>query len=154
MQRTTSSQIAWADIINMIEQLHPASWKNAVFLASPSTIPQLYNMTTSSAQISGMNVFSAIDKSHAITSLVGIPLILTEKVPALGSMGDIVLADFTQYGIAIRNMVEFEASSHEYFRRNLTSFRAIARLDGQPLWPSAMNLRDGTQVSPFVALDA
>jgi len=138
----------------MLKQLHPASWTKAVWLISPSSVDQLYNMNTAASNIEGMQVFSSIDRSHSVTSLFGIPVIVTEQASSLGSTGDLMLADFSQYAIGMRNNVTFLASSHEYFRRHLTSFKAIVRVDGQPLWDNSFNLRDSQEVSPFIALKA
>ena len=91
--------------------------------------------------------------SQAPDTLFGIPIQWTEKLPALGVQGDVLLADWGWYYIGDRENVTIDVSTHYRFRYNLTAWRAEARLDGQPMLSQPWTLADGTwQVSPFVIL--
>jgi HK97 family phage major capsid protein len=83
------------------------------------------------------------------------PVIFTEKTEALGDKGDILLADFSQFVIGIRNGMRFDTSIHVAFETDELLSRIIERHDAQSLWSEALTLEDGvTTVSPFVTLAA
>jgi HK97 family phage major capsid protein len=71
-------------------------------------------------------------------SILGIPLILTEKVPTLGTTGDIALVDLSYYLIGDRQQMETANSEHFLFNTDKMAFRVIERLDGQPWLQSAI----------------
>ncbi len=83
------------------------------------------------------------------------PVIFTEKTETLGSAGDIMLCDFSQYVVGLRQGLRFDQSIHPGFTTDEIYARLIERHDGQPLWDKALTLEDGsTTVSPFVKLAA
>ena len=86
--------------------------------------------------------------------LFGFPVQWTEKLPVLGVRGDILLADWRFYLIGDRQMTTIDSSMHYRFRYDLTAWRAVHRVDGQPWLSAPITLADGTtQISPFVVLD-
>jgi len=88
--------------------------------------------------------------------LKGRPVIAIEQCQALGDAGDIILADFSQYMIADKGGVQSASSMHVLFTTDEMTFRFIYRVDGQPLWNSALTPYKGTSntLSPFVTLGA
>jgi HK97 family phage major capsid protein len=80
------------------------------------------------------------------------PLVVSEKLPALNSMGDFGGYDFSYYlvgdaGTEIANSVGFD------FQRNLVWFRVVRYVAGMPWVTSPLLLSDGsTTASPFVLL--
>ena len=86
-------------------------------------------------------------------TLFGIPIIFTEKTPALNTEGDVILADMSYYWIGDRQDSEISASIHANFTKNQTVWRFSHRVDGQPALNNVITLSDATTtVSPFVAL--
>ena len=85
-------------------------------------------------------------------TLLGIPIIWSQFASALGSKGDIVLADFDKYILGIRKALSVAVSQHLYFLTNETAFRFEARLDGQPILPATIKSRTSWETSPFVVL--
>lgn len=89
--------------------------------------------------------------------LYGLPVLPTTKLPALGTAGDLVLADRSLYVIGDRGQVLIEYAREEptAFLKFQEVWRFSERVDGQPLLGSAVTLPDGgtTKVSPFVALN-
>jgi len=86
---------------------------------------------------------------------MGRPLILTEKAQALGTQGDIGLADFSQYYIGQKagGGLKTATSIHLRFDYDEVAFRFVMRYDGQPGWLSALTPRRGSNtLSPFVVL--
>jgi HK97 family phage major capsid protein len=82
------------------------------------------------------------------------PVIFTEKLPALGSAGQLLLADFSQYTIGLRREITLEKSLAPGFQTDAATYRALCRMDGQPTWNRAFLPKNGTALGPFVALAA
>lgn len=87
-------------------------------------------------------------------TLQGRPVIVTEHCPALGTVGDIALGNFSQYALALKgNGVTSAVSIHIAFLTNQTAFRFVLRADGRPTWGTYVTPRKGTTyMSPFVAV--
>jgi HK97 family phage major capsid protein len=101
-------------------------------------------------------IFISVDQGATQTpywNLLGRPAYMTEKLPALGSTGDLMLIDPSLYVIGDRMQIEVAASEHVNFLKNQMTWRVVERVDGQPWLDKAITLQDAsTQVSPFVAL--
>jgi hypothetical protein len=63
-----------------------------------------------------------------------------------------MLCDFTHYGIGLRQDMVLDKSMHPGFTRDTSHYRGILRGDGCALWNAPLTLKNGTTVSPFVAL--
>ena len=88
-------------------------------------------------------------------SILGRPLLFTEKVPALGSAGDLSFVDFNWYAIGDRSSLHIESSVHAQFTSDTTVFRAIERVDGRSWLTSAITPANSSSTrSAFVALEA
>jgi HK97 family phage major capsid protein len=148
--RNTANTIVIQDPINMLEHFHGS---NPVWLASRSTLPTLMQLNGPAANPSYVFMPNARDGMPA--TLFGYPLFWNEHCPLLGQRGDLGLYDFRMYLIADRQGTTIDASKHYRFQYDLTSWRAVHRVDGQPWLSQPIYLSDGTtQVSPFVVLDA
>jgi HK97 family phage major capsid protein len=89
-------------------------------------------------------------------SLLGRPLVVTEKVSALGTQGDLSFVDFGFYLIGDRQAMSATSSEHYKFNQDVTAFRIIERVDGRPWVQSAITPANGSTntLSPFVQLQA
>ena len=86
-------------------------------------------------------------------SLMGHPIFFTDKQPAVGTIGDLILADLRYYIVLDRQAVSVDTSEHEKFNKNQTSLRIIERVEGAPWLSTPITLSDGsTTVSPFVQI--
>jgi HK97 family phage major capsid protein len=87
-------------------------------------------------------------------TLLGIPVIFAEQALALGTKGDIYLADFNQYRMIAKGGIQAASSMHVQFLYDEMVYRFILRTNGQPLWKTALTPYKGTSstLSPFVAL--
>ncbi len=145
------ASIVYANLTKMLAALAPASFKNSVWLANPSTIPQLLSLVIVSG--AGGTVLPVLKESNGSFSILTRPVVFTEKLPALGAKGDLALVDLSQYAVGIRGDLRLENSNGPYFTTDQIAWRCIARVDGQPLWSEPLTLADGvTEVSPFVVL--
>jgi HK97 family phage major capsid protein len=142
--------IWYENIVKMFSRLHPSCVANSVWLAHPSTIPQLSALSVVIGV--GGTYIPAMNNTDGRFTLLTRPVIFTELLPVLGDQGDIVLVDLTQYGVALRKDLTIEKSGHVYFTSNQTAWRGLVRCDGMGLWPSAYTPRNGSTLSWCVAL--
>lgn len=139
--------IAAADIATMTETLLPFSWPNAIWACSPTVKAQLVKLSTYFLNATGLEP----DGRHY--SLDGRPGFVTEKLPALGGTGDLVLFDPWLYVVGVRQEVLIDVSPHSAFQNNQTDFRVWLRMDGKPQVSKPVTIQDTTTVvSPYVIL--
>ena len=165
--RTASDPyIVYADVVNMWSRLHPASMSNSIWLVNNALLPFLLKMCGTCQDNEGSDVSastipvyipgnSAAETPFAM--LLGRPVIVTEHANTLGSPGDIILADFSQYLIGGKpgQGTTVDTSIHLRFDFDETAFRAVMRDDGKPWWNSTLIPKHGdssTTLSPFVIL--
>lgn len=88
------------------------------------------------------------------STLKGRPVIITEASNALGDKGDIILADLSKY-LTVRKTagVRTDVSIHLWFDYDITAYRFVFRVGGQPWWDAPVESRSGTLRSAFVTLD-
>ena len=89
-----------------------------------------------------------------IPTILGRPVIETEKVPALGSASDISFVDFTYYLIGDRPGSALESSPHAQFMNDITEMKLTSRNDRRPWMQSAFTPTNGDTLSAFVTLGA
>jgi HK97 family phage major capsid protein len=85
-------------------------------------------------------------------TLFGVPIVWTSHCSALGTEGDIILADLNAWLLGMRRELTAAASIHLHFDTNETTFRFEARVDGMPILPSTIKSRTGFEQSAFVTL--
>jgi HK97 family phage major capsid protein len=74
-----------------------------------------------------------------------------EYCETLGIQGDIILADFSQYVMCDKNVMQQASSVHVRFLTDEMTFRITYRVDGQPIWHTQLTPYRGTQTkSPFI----
>lgn len=145
--------VTYNNICNMVGRLFAGSFSNSVWVVHQSAIPQLLALTIPVG--TGGSYVPVLKENGTGWSLMTRPVIFTEKTEPLGTKGDIMLCDFSQYVVGLREGMRFDTSIHAHFTTDEILARLIERHDGMPLWDSALTLADGsTTVSPFVTLAA
>lgn len=87
--------------------------------------------------------------------LLGRPVVPLEQCPAAGDVGDITLADFSQYLLIDKGGINAASSIHVRFLYDEAVFRFVYRVDGQPIWNKPITPYKGSNtLSPFVTLAA
>jgi HK97 family phage major capsid protein len=89
-------------------------------------------------------------------TLYGRPIIPTEACNELGDKGDIILWDPTKYLTAVKSggNPKVDVSIHLWFDYDVTAFRFVLRMTGQPWWDAPISHRDGSAtMSCAVTLD-
>jgi HK97 family phage major capsid protein len=152
--RNTGSAIKLVDVAKMFGSMIPASQTKAVWATSPTCIQQLLQLADAGNRALFLpESYGGFHQAPKWT-LLGLPVYITEKLPALGTLGDLMLIDPSLYVIGDRQMLEIAASEHVNFLKNQMTWRVVERIDGQPWMDKPITLQDASsQVSPFVALN-
>jgi HK97 family phage major capsid protein len=143
------------DLANMYARAWPGSLARMEFFANVDTIPQLMAMNTAGTAGTGSPLWIPQGSFAGLpySSLFGKPLHFIEQASTLGDVGDLVLADFSQYIIAQKGGLKGASSMHVAFTTDEMCFRFVLRIDGQPAWHSALTPYKGTNtLGPFVAI--
>ena len=150
--RQGANLVQFADVAGMLGLLLPASLKRAIWAIHPYVLPELVQLADAGGRVVWVPNNGGAQDSVPGT-LFGLPVFTTEKLPALGTSGDILLIDPQLYVIGDRMQIEVAASAHVNFLKNQMTWRVVERVDGQPWLDSAVTSQDGAStVSPFVAL--
>jgi len=149
-----SATILKENIDGMWSRLWNRSRKNSVWLINQDALPQLFGLNQV-VGTGGAPVYlppGGYSQSPYAT-LLGRPIIETEYSAALGSPGDIMLADLSQYTLIDKGGVQAATSMHIAFLTDEMVFRITYRTDGQPMWKSAVTPFKGSNPrSPFVVI--
>lgn len=147
-----ANTIVWDNVVNMYARMLPSSLNRAVWVCSPDAFPQLALMQAPGNQ---MPIWINNGTQGPPATLLGRPLIITEKANVLGTAGDINFVDFGYYLIGDRMAMSAMSSPHYKFGQDITSYRIIERVDGRPWIQSAITPKNGgPTLSPFVNLNA
>jgi HK97 family phage major capsid protein len=148
--RLDANKVQVADIVGM----HARRLGNGSFawLINREVMPQLM-------QLAGTYQYMWLPPGGLSTTpygqLLGYPVIEVEYASALGTLGDIVLADMGMYQAIQKGGIEAASSIHVKFTTDETAFRFVYRVDGAPMLDTPITPHKGTgTLSPFVALTA
>jgi len=146
--RTGAGAIVFADILLMLAQIIPGG--KYEWIISRSAYAQIVNL----ADAAGNSIFIGGDATKGVPDrLMGYPIKWTFRVPALGAVGDITIADLSYYLIKDGYGPAFDTSKHVYFVSNKTVLKMFANVDGQPWLNGTITAEDAaTEISPFVGL--
>lgn len=150
----TSGTVVFENIVNMWARLYAPSRANAVWLVDQSVEPQLYTMSLAIGT-GGIPVYMPAGgvSGAPFSTLFGRPIITVEYLSQLGTKGDIVLADLSQYTVIDKGDVQQASSMHVRFLYDETVYRFVYRIDGQAEWNAPLTPKNGgATVSPFVLL--
>jgi HK97 family phage major capsid protein len=145
-----SASIVWENIVKAWARLLPSSMGKAVWVANNDTFPELATMALS-VGTGGAPIWLNNGTVGPPMSILGRPVVFTEKCPTLGQAGDINLVDLSYYLIGDRQSMQADTSPHYKFANDQTVFRVIERVDGRPWLQSAITPQQGSNtLSPFV----
>ncbi len=151
VSRAVGNQIAQADVSAMVSKLLPYAFTDAIWMCSPSALAQITQMAGYFANA------PATPEPGAFCGLLHTrPLFCSDKLPSLGTTGDLILFSPSLYIIGDRQQVAIESSRENpgVFTSNLCDFRAWARVDGRPMLSGSIKLPNGDTVSGYVVLHA
>jgi HK97 family phage major capsid protein len=152
-----ANTVVYDNITSMFARLYAPLRRNAVWLINQDVEPQLEKLVVPGAS----PAFPAYlppgglsQKPYA--SLMGLPVMPIEACQALGTAGDIILTDLTQYLLAMKTSgIRSDVSIHLYFDSGHVAFRFEMRVGGQSYWPSTIARAHGSNtLSPVIVLNS
>lgn len=161
-----SSQVAATihakNIVNMWARLPAASQRTAVWLINQDCLPQIYQLgfpvtdgTTTNVGAGALYMGPGQLANGAPSgTLLGRPIVVTEACATLGTAGDIILADLSKYLAVVKGGLRSDTSMHLWFDQNVTAFRFVMRMNGQPWLSAAIARKNGSNtLSHFITLE-
>jgi HK97 family phage major capsid protein len=157
-----AATVVQANVSKMYARCTAACRSRAVWHINQDVEPSLDAMTIAIKNVAGTeNVggsaiyFPPGGLSASPTgTLKGRPVQPLEFCETLGTVGDIVLADWTQYLLVTKGQTKRDMSMHVKFLTDENVLRFVFRADGQPMWNAPITPLKGTSntTSCFVSL--
>jgi len=150
-----AATISATNVLKMWARMQARCRQNAVWLINQDTEPQLLSMqigTGVANQVVYMPPGGLSAQPYA--TLMGRPVLPVEYCATLGTVGDIILVDLSQWVAVTKSSgPQSDVSMHFYFDTDQQAFRMVFRIDAQPWWASALTPYKGTATqAPAVTL--
>jgi HK97 family phage major capsid protein len=151
--RTDANKILGTDISAMWQRLSTRSKARAKWYTNSETAPQL-DALFAVGSTAVLFPYAGFDQARGVRTLYGKPIIETEFNAALGTVGDIVLADMNEYLLwEEAGGVKDSVNMYLYWLTDETAVRFVVRFDGKPSIAAPLTPYKGTLThSPFVTL--
>lgn len=156
---SSASTIVAADVVNCFARLWPGSHGRAEWFANIDTFPEMISMHSKELVGGGAAAGDLVwMPANALAgqpyqTLMGKRLNYIEQCSSVGTVGDLILADFSQYITINKGGMQSASSIHVQFLTDETVFRFVLRIDGQPWWNNVLTPYKGTSTqSPFVTV--
>lgn len=152
--RLNASEINFEDIVAMWARRW-AGVNDYIWYVNQDTSPQLDQLYLTAGTAGIPPRFIDYDAT-GIMRMKGRPVIEVEYAQTLGTAGDILLVSPSQYQLIDKaSGIQAAQSIHVQFTTDETAFRFVYRVDGEPLWNSALTPFKGSNTqTPIVALSA
>lgn len=150
-----AATILFENIIKMYARMYAPSRSSAAWYINQDIEPQLFSMSLAIGT-GGVPVYMPANgvSGSPFGTLMGRPVIPIEHAATLGTKGDILFADMSQYLYATKGSIKSASSMHVRFLNDEQVFKFTQRNDGKSWWPAALTPAKGSNtLSPFVALD-
>lgn len=147
-----AATVLWENIVKAYSRMLPSSIGRAVWVCHIDTFPELATMSLS-VGTGGSAVWMGNGDGEGAPpmTILGRPVVFTEKVSSVGTAGDINFVDFGYYLIGDRQAMQAATSVDYKFGNDKTAMRVIERVDGRPWIQSAITPKSGSNtLSPFV----
>ena len=143
------ADLAASDLYAMYARMLPSSLGSAVWLINQTKLPELFALSTGTG---GVPLGVVNIANTPVMTILGRPLIVTEKIPADGTDNSIAFVDWNYYLIGDRQAMSVDYSEHSRFMNDETEMRIIERVDGRPWVQNPITPLNGDTLSPYVAL--
>jgi len=153
----TATTLTFINLVTMKSRIRVRNRNSLLWIANQDVEPQLYQLSLpigTGGQVIPAYVPSSDQSDGIAGTLLGTPIVFVEQCETLGTVGDIILGDWSAYWAANKGGVDYASSIHLKFDYNQTAFRFVTWFDGQPRLKAPVTPYKGTNtVSPFVALE-
>lgn len=146
-----AATILYENIINMRARCW--GYGSAIWLYNHDCLPQLMQMNQVIGT-GGVIVWQPSAREDAPDLLFGRPAFPSEYTQTLGTVGDIVLGNWSQYLEGTLTPIQGAESMHVRFEQHERTFKFWTENDGRCWWRSALTpKRSSKTLSPFVVLE-
>ncbi|HLF02191.1 MAG TPA: phage major capsid protein, partial [Anaerolineales bacterium] len=147
-----ANTIVYQNLVKMWARMWAPSRKNAVWLVNQDAEPQLDQLSLA-VGTGGLEPRFVTYGPDGVMRIKGRPVVPVEYCQTLGTVGDILLADFGGYRFIDKGGLKADVSIHVQFTTDESAFRWVYRCNGAPFWNSAVTPKNGTStLSQFVSL--
>ena len=145
--RANANLIDYTDVLKMEEVLF-GNEADVFWVCTKKARTQLRQLKN----VAGYYIWQEDARSGVPPTLLGHPVVVSDRVPSLGSKGDLMLIDPSKYLIKDGSGPFVAASEHVLFTQNKTVIKAFWNVDGQSWLKSPIKTENGELQSPFVIL--
>lgn len=149
-----NAQAAATILVENIDKMAARCWRynseRTVYLANPTTRPQLRGLVRNIG--TGGNVVNYFTQDGGVERLDGRLIFFTEFAKTLGTIGDLVLINLSEYIEGQYQGMQQAESVHVRFVNHERALKFWVRNCGMPWWRSALTPKNGDTLSPIVAL--
>jgi HK97 family phage major capsid protein len=149
-----AATVVHENISKMWSRLWVRSRGRAVWLFNQDVEPQLDALYVAAA-VGALEQRVVSYDAQGVLRIKGRPAMAIEQCETLGTVGDFILADLSQYVLITKGGIQADESMHVRFVYGERAFRWMYPINGAPKWSSALTPYKGsasTTVSPFVTL--
>lgn len=148
-----TGQVAATIVTQNLLKMMARCWRygQAVWYANQTCIPQLALLTIN-VGTGGVPVYMPSLREGMPNMLLGRPIFFGEFAKAVGTVGDIVLGNWSQFLEGTYEPIQGASSVHVRFVNHEQTFKFWMRNCGRPWWRAALTPKNGSTLSPFVTL--
>lgn len=140
------------NVRKMYSRVRPRSLARSVWLSNQDVMPAIMGLEDGNGN--GLFLPGGTIANAPFGALLGRPIVPIEQASTVGTVGDLVLADLSDYLLIDKGGVpEMAASIHVKFIEGEQAFRWTLRVGGAPLTANALTPNKGANtISPYVTL--
>lgn len=149
-----AATVVWNNVVNMRSRMRVKNRAKSVWLLNPDCEPQLQNMHIV-VGTGGVPVYLPASGAAGTPydTLFGRPILPLEQCAALGTLGDILYTDMSDYLVIEKGGMQASTSMHVRFLQNEQAFKFVYRINGQPITRKAITPYKGSNTkSPYIGL--
>ena len=142
-----ATTLVYENIIKIRARVY--GYGNAIWIANHDTLPQLM-LLNQSVGTGGAPLWQPSAREDHPDTLLGRPLFFSEHMQTLGTAGDILCGDWSQYLEGTLQGLQSAESIHVRFAEHERAFKFWLRNAGACWWRAALTPNVGSTLSPFV----
>jgi HK97 family phage major capsid protein len=163
-----TNQIAATIVTNNILKMFRRMWGwslqrgQPIWLVNQNTLEQLATMTIpigTAGALANLFQFPVANTgsqfgAQPVGTMLNKPVYCVEQAATVGTEGDVIFFDPSQYIVAEKGGLKAASSIHVAFTTDQSVFRWIMRTQGLPVWASTLTPYKGTSdtISPYITL--
>jgi len=136
--------VIWENVVRMHNRRLKKPTSKFGWLCHPD-VKEQFDFMEFPLGVGGVPVYLQESKAGDISTLKGLPVLESDLCSALGSEGDIMLVDFSDYIIIRKGGIKTMTSPHVLFTTGEQAFRITFRGNGMPKSKTALTLKNSTK---------